>query len=496
MNKRILLIFPKLGPYDRIVKDMPLSLIYAARIVQREGFSVKIVDQRIESNWRQVIAEELKKEPILAGISVMTGSPIAYALEISDFIKKSSNVPVVWGGIHPTIMPEQTILNENIDILVRGEGEITLQELARALFDNAKDLRSIKGISYKNGGNVPHNQPRERMCFEDLPLPHYDLVDFENYTRFESSERYFSILTSSGCPHRCGFCYSRPFNRNRWRAEPLKMTLDHLGFIMDKYHPTYFSVIDSDFFVDLDRVHRIFSAVEKNRWKVCFGFRGVRVDELAKVDSELFSLMQRAGVKHLHIGAESGSQRMLDLMQKDISVEQTLEVNRRLVDFPGITPTYNFFSGVPTETDEDIKCSTNLILRLIRDNRNCLITAYNQFTPYPGTVLYDLALRHGLKPPEALEDWTSFDQSAFVNSCPWLTPQHRRLLDMLYFTTIFIDRKVSSLFVSRKPKYRLFRLLSRLYRPLARFRLKNHFANFFLEGRFKPRLNDEKSIKT
>ena len=159
MNKnRILLIFPKLGPYDQVIKDMPLSLIYAARIAQKEGFAVTIIDQRLIKDWQKVIAEELKKEPILAGISVMTGKPIKYALEVSSFIKKHCDIPVVWGGVHPTILFEQTLANENIDIVVRGEGEKTLYELAASLLKNKAGLSSIKGISFKDGNRLIHNE--------------------------------------------------------------------------------------------------------------------------------------------------------------------------------------------------------------------------------------------------------------------------------------------------------------------------------------------------
>jgi len=206
---------------------------------------------------------------------------------------------------------------------------------------------------------------------------------------------------------------------------------------------------------------------------------------MMRADSQLFPLMERIGVRHLHVGAESGSQRILDLMQKGIKVEQTIEVNKRLSKFPFIIPTYNFFSGVPTETKEDIKCSTNLIMRLIKDNSRCLITAYNQFTPYPGTTLFDLTLKHGLKAPQRLEEWISFDQSGFAHQSPWLTKWQKELLDMLYVTTLFIDNKIESLFVSRKLRYKILRLISILYRPLARLRLKYHITFFFIEGRVR-----------
>jgi len=409
VNKnRILLIFPKLGSYDRIVKDLPLSLIYAARMVQREGFDVALIDQRLQKDWQKVVAGELSKGPLLVGISVMTGMPIAYALEISRFIKEHSRIPVVWGGVHPTIMPEQTIADRNIDIIVKGEGELPLCELSKSFANGIWDLSLVRGISFKKDGKIIHNLPPVRSDYLDMPLPNYELVNFSDYSRFENNERYFSVLTSIGCPHRCSFCYTVSFDKSRWIPEPIEKTIEHLQLVIGRHHPTYISIIDSDFFVNLDRAFKLFQLIERKKWKVKFGFRGVRVDDMMRADSQLFPLMERIGVRHLHVGAESGSQRILDLMQKGIKVEQTIEVNKRLSKFPFIIPTYNFFSGVPTETKEDIKCSTNLIMRLIKDNSRCLITAYNQFTPYPGTTLFDLTLKHGLKAPQRLEEWISF----------------------------------------------------------------------------------------
>ncbi len=484
-KKGILLIYPRLGPYDRVIKDMPLSLIYASRVAQREGFSITVIDQRLLSDWREVIREELKKNPVLVGLSVMTGKPIKHALEISQFIKDNSSIPVVWGGIHPTIMPEQTLANKNIDIVVKGEGEVALCKIAKSILGGKNNLSAIQGISFKDRGGMVHNEISPRIDFSDLLLPDYDLVNFSDYARFESEERFFSVITSRGCPHRCGFCYNVPSDKNCWQSEPVEKTIDHMQLIIDKYQPTCFSVIDSDFFVDLKRAIELFTAIEKRGWKVSFDFRGVRVDEIYRADDELLFLMQRIGVEHLHIGAESGSQRILDLMQKGIKVEQIIELNRRLKNFKGIVPTYNFFSGIPTETKDDLKCSTKLIIQLIKENPDCLISAYNRFTPYPGTALFDLAIEYGLKAPESLEDWTGFDQSKFSNYSPWLSKEREKLLDMFYLTTFFIDKKIQTLFVSKKLKYKILRLIALLYRPIARFRLKKHFTLFFAEIKLK-----------
>ena len=134
-NPRIILIFPKSGMYGKIINDLPLSLIYASSIINNKGIEVTIIDQRVEKSWKQKLLYELQQKPVLAAISVMTGSPIINALEISKIIKKNYNKPVIWGGIHPTILPEQTLANPYIDIVVRGEGEETLLNLTNALIN-------------------------------------------------------------------------------------------------------------------------------------------------------------------------------------------------------------------------------------------------------------------------------------------------------------------------------------------------------------------------
>jgi radical SAM superfamily enzyme YgiQ (UPF0313 family) len=199
------------------------------------------------------------------------------------------------------------------------------------------------------------------------------------------------------------------------------------------------------------------------------------------MDDDFLQLMQMVGVRHLHIGAESGSQRILDLMLKKVKVEHIYEVNRRLARFPRLLPTYNFFSGIPTETKEDILSSVRMIFRLLEENPHCQISGFNQFTPYPGTELFDLAIEHGLKAPNDLEGWIDFDESDCAKINPWIDAERQRLLDTLYFTGFFIDYKFQSHFTGKSLKSRLLRLIAMLYRPAARLRFKHCFTAFPME---------------
>jgi radical SAM superfamily enzyme YgiQ (UPF0313 family) len=416
------------------------------------------------------------EKPLLVGVSVMTGKPIQYALDVSRLVKKHSDAPMVWGGIHPTILPDSTLQNEAIDYLIRGQGELPLLELAQALERHPQSLQGVASLSYKVNGKMIHNPMGRPPEFEELPDIPYDLVDVHKYLRFDTGERVFSIITSLGCPHQCAFCYSPLFSGRLWKPEKVEHTIARMEAILEKYKVDHFSVIDNDFFVDLRRTRAFFQALEKKRWPIKIGFRGARIDELHRMDEELLALMQRVGVRYLHIGAESGSQKILELMLKKVKTEQIFEVNRKLAKFPGLKPTYNFFSGVPTETLEDIEATIAMIFRLLRENPHCQISGFNQFTPYPGTELFNLSVKHGFEPPQNLEGWIDFDESDCAKNNPWIDSKRKRLLDTLYFTGFFIDHKFNEHFTGRSWKSRLIRTMVTMYRPVAMFRFKNRLT--------------------
>jgi radical SAM superfamily enzyme YgiQ (UPF0313 family) len=476
-SRKIILIQPKSGKYDAFVKDLPLGVLCAGRSARDAGYDVEIIDQRVEPEWEKRLLSVLQKEqPLLVGLSVMTGKPIQYALEISRLVKNKSNTPVLWGGIHPTILSDSTLKNEFIDFLIRGQGELPLLALAEALENDPVPLHEVPALSYKANGQIIHNPVGKVPEFDELPDIPYSLVDVHKYIRFEADEKVFSVITSIGCPHQCAFCYSSSYSGRLWKPEKVDRTIARLEEIIQKYKPDYLSVIDNDFFVDLRRAKTLFEALEKKKWPVRIGFRGARVDELYRMDDDLLALMQRVGVRHLHIGAESGSQQILNLMLKKVTTAQIFEVNRKLSKFPGLLPTYNFFSGIPTENIEDIQASIEMIFRLLKENPHCQISGFNQFTPYPGTELFTLSMQHGLKPPENLEGWIDFDESDCAKNNPWIDSQRKRLLDTLYFTGFFIDNKFQMHFTGDSLRNCMFRYLAAAYRPIAKLRFKHGFT--------------------
>jgi hypothetical protein len=198
-------------------------------------------------------------------------------------------------------------------------------------------------------------------------------------------------------------------------------------------------------------------------------------------DSYLIKLA-KAGTNILHIGTESGSQRMLELMGKNISVEDILQVNRKLAGHPEITAAYNWMVGFPGETIEDLHATRNLIIQLIRENPAALIFPPNKFRPLPGTELYETAIRFGYQAPVTVEGWINVEVEGDFRF-PWYTDEFAAMINMMQVTSYFLDDKLSRLATGRSLRHFLVRLIGRLYKPFAKFRYRHGLTAFLIEFR-------------
>jgi len=185
----------------------------------------------------------------------------------------------------------------------------------------------------------------------------------------------------------------------------------------------------------------------------------------------------RAGVKRLSIGVESGSQRILDLIDKDLLVENVIEANRRLAPYP-IVPVYLFMMGLPTETPEELAQSIRLAFQLTDENANAVKT-FNIYTPYPGTKLYDTCIQMGLNEPQSLEGWALFNFRNIPRDSKWIGPEIKKMIKGLDFPLMFLGK---GHFVSPYKRTNPVVVgLAKLYYPIARYRLKHLYAGFPIE---------------
>ena len=494
---RVILFFPKYESSDAML--LPMSVLSVAAPLVKNNYEVKIIDQRVDRNWKEIILNELKNNPVVFGVSALTGEQILNGLEASKLVKENSNVSVVWGGVHASLVPKQTLENQYIDFVVIGEGEETFLELVNALKQKTL-IENIKGVGYKKENKIFINQIRDFVDLNQLPEIPYHLIDIENYISSRSFAtgnlgRSMSLYTSRGCPHRCGFCYNKKFNRGKWRGESAEIVVGTIEKIINNYKIKSFNISDDEFFVDLNRAQKICELIIEKNINVEI-FTTCRINYVMNMNDEYLKLIYRAGFKTLAFGVESGSEKILDLIHKDITKEQVLETIKRLKK-NGINSKYYFMAGFPTETIEDLYKTTDLIYKMKEINPQIRIPAWRVFTPYPGTDLYNLAIKEGWCPPKILEEWASYDFNTV--KMPWVKGKIKKIINNVVFMISFIEidktrgggiyfklAKIFGKIVNWRWKKHLFVLMPEKYLIFLFFKIKN-FYNFLKKYKAKKK---------
>lgn len=487
-----LLVYPKLGSLDTMVVDLPLSILYAAAESVKRDYNVELVDLRVvKGDWRQVLMRYLDQRVLLVGVSVMTGQPLINAREVAQFVRRHSpETKIAWGGPHATVVPE-TIEEEFLDFLVRGYGSVALADLVGHLKQGRPELGDIKGLSYRVNGQAIHNERspyHEIIQFRDVPYHLLNVLE-PRYQRAYNGEAMFSLFSSIGCPYRCSFCVHptiyKVINPPKWIPLPEKEVVDHIEYAVEQFGTKNICFIDDTSFPDLQRMTNIFEMIIQRRLNVKLEFRGARINELDRMTDDFIRLMIKAGTRVLKVGAESGSDRLLKTFQKGITREQIIRVNRKFARYPELVIDYNFFCGAPGETYEDLRITKDLVLQLIRENHNAYYSWGSDWKPIPGSKLLEIAQRdYGFKAPRTLDEWAemdSFDSSGKIVH-PWYTRKHNNLIKMMQLAGFVVDEKILKETASQQSlPYRLLRLLARVYKPFAMFRLKYNVFELLLE---------------
>jgi anaerobic magnesium-protoporphyrin IX monomethyl ester cyclase len=457
--------------------ELPLSILCPATRLDRQGYQIRIIDQFANPNWKQDFFEAIAQKPICFGVTCMTGPQILRALEVCKLFKERyPDVPIVWGGIHASLLPEQTLANPYLDIVVVGEGEATFEELVKAL-EVGTPLSRVKGVWYKEDSKVHYTGSRPFVNLdEQQPLP-YHLLNMDLYRRRLFGVDYVSFNSSRGCTFRCSFCWDPVMHKRTWRAMKPQTVLDHLMRIIRDYDIRGFLFTDDHFFIDMKRAYGILEGIVRADLNISISKLQIRADTICRMDHDFLELLVRAGVKRLTVGVESGSQRILDLIKKDVTVEKVIEASRKLIPYP-IVPVYLFMMGLPTETPEELAQSIRLAFQLTDENPRAVKT-FNIYTPYPGTELYGVALQHGLKEPKRLEDWACFNFRNIPKESAWIPSETKKLIEGLDFPLMFLGdghfvkpyKKTNPIVVS----------LAKLYSPVARYRVRHLNVRFPIE---------------
>ncbi|MCJ7618167.1 MAG: B12-binding domain-containing radical SAM protein, partial [Desulfobacterales bacterium] len=389
----------------------------------------------------------------------------------------NGKVPIVWGGAHPSSIPEQTLESEYVDAVCIGEGDITFPEMVET-FAAKGPLNQVKGIAFKDGDKTIITPPRPLLDVEELlPVP-WELLDVEKYIHrdfyVKGVARSLDIgQTSRGCPFQCGFCSSATLRQRKWRAMSVEKSLQVITEPIKRFNLDSIWIRDDEFYINRDRAYGICEGIIKSGSKIKWYTSGTRVDVFNGSSDEQIDILKKSGADTLKFGAESGSNRILELMKKGIRWEDTVKANLRAKKH-GIIPAFALMIGFPTETFDDIHKTIDLSVRLKKDNPQAQFEVIGTYTALPKTPLFDLALEHGLKPPQTLEGWINWLSDEYDiegRKIPWFSYADRKKIGNITYTSILANSSLNA--------------IGGVSNSLTRFILKLVFAPISMFERFK-----------
>ncbi len=411
MRKKILLYNPK-----AVFFDMPLALLAIGSVLDATKYEVIIIDGRIDENPLQTLQHHLPNALCL-GVTSLTGSPIKDGLNISRKVKElAPNLPIIWGGWHTSLFPEQTLQDEaSIDITVQGQGELTFKELITALDEN-KSLEAIKGICYRDpNGTIKKNHARVITPMDVFADVNYDLIDVEKYFE-KKGRRQLDYISSTGCHFRCTFCADPFVYERKWTAISPEVMVDKLAALHQKYAFTDLNLQDETYFTFRNRVVEIAQGIIDKKLNITWAAT-MRADQGSRLSEEDFEKCAQSGLRRLLIGVESGSQEMMDWLKKDIKMEQVYRCAELCKKY-NIAVIFPFIVGFPDETEKSVTDTVNMSLELNSMHPN-FSTPIFYFKPYPGSSITDEVTKKGYVLPKTIHEWSDFDYIG--SSGPWVS---------------------------------------------------------------------------
>ena len=412
----------------------PIGLSYLAAVLEQNGYEVKVLDCPACGFTHENLKTELSSfAPDLVGIASMTAT-IPSALQSARIAKEACpNSKVIMGGPHATFADSQILTEENaVDIVVRGEGELTLLELAQNAAD-PKSLPKTKGITFRSNGQIV--KTANRPFIEDLdalPRPAYKFLPMDKYKII--GKTFLPIMTSRGCPFQCSFCVASQIFGAKFRARSPKNVVEELEWLKTEYGAEGISFHDDTLTLDKKRIIDICDEIIARKIGLPWGCQ-TRVDT---VSEEVLAKMHKAGCNEVSFGVESGCQRILDAVHKKVEISQA-EKAIKWAKNEGLFVAVSTIIGYPGETKESMQQTLDLMRRIEPDDAWLCIA-----TPYPGTELRVLVEKMGWK---MTNDWTKYNTMNPIFENPNLpSEEYSKMRTKFYngfYTPQYVFRQIS-----------------------------------------------------
>jgi len=477
-DKKIILIRPQ-NVYN--YNNYPsLGLISIGSVLKAVGYKVEIINCAFEADHLRVIREKIQNV-LFVGITLLT-SEIFDAYNIVKYIKEISDVPIVVGGWHCTLFPEQMAASDYVDYVIAGDGEQHILALSEMLQKGEKPGQKVF--------------IKQIMDLDKLPVPDYSLDRrieqfITNYLTDKLAQyvqkpmRWLPYESSRGCPSHCTFCINVVSGNTRYRQKSAKKVVDEIEYIVNKYKLTHLKIVDDNFFVDINRFREICEGILNRGLRITFDAE-CRCDYFnnSMLNDETLRLGKDAGLIQLTLGIESGSQHTLNLMKKGITPEQAEYAVNRCNEY-GIITRSSFMIEVPGESISDIKQTIRFINRLRKyPFFTCGVTT---FRPYPRCELTSHLIEQGyLREPRGFEEWTRRESIDMYTAAEYARPWQ---INGRYSENVayYINMESATRLGNYQIEYRIDRVKNNFFIFLAKLRNKFLFYRFAFDKKLYKR---------
>jgi radical SAM superfamily enzyme YgiQ (UPF0313 family) len=441
---------------------LPLGLVHVGSMAP--DAHVVVVDGRVELAPETQVAE-LGRQALCLGVSVLTGPPIADALRVSRGAKaRNPELRVIWGGRHPSLMPEQCLASGVVDACVVGQGERTFLDLLKACAEG-RSFEGIRGVVTRRGQEAVRHPPR---AFEDVngfPAADFGLLEMERYFRSRGARRLDYCSSQSATFDPTGVVVS-PDGRPRWSGLSAERVVGEIGDLAGRYRVTDVSFSDEDFFADLARAEAIgrgfIAAGVRVRWS-----GAGRADVLCRLSDDKLRLLRASGCSRVRVDLAGRDPALLPEGEECVLLPEVIETADKL-HRAGIGARFSFIAGCPHDSKKCL-ARTYRAAKAVRQIDGEFDTPILFYAPYSGMVDPARMPAMGITPPRTLEDWEKLGPTQAVG--PWIPKTVRRFVPRYNFYLRHGYRKPSR------------RLGKRLLHYFARARAKTNFYRFDFERR-------------
>lgn len=407
-------IYGKLSSFDLTAVEPPLWAALLAGYLRGLGYSVLVYDAEVEAWNHQETADKIKEiNPVLAMITVSGNNPSASTMNMAGagsvlkYLKTiAPEIKTVIHGLHPSALPQRTLRGEAVDFVCQGEGFYTLPSLIDAV-KTGSNVFQIAGLWYKQNKNI-YSNPRPALYknLDTLPMPAWDLLPMKKYRahnwhcldRIDRRQPYGVIYTSLGCPFKCSFCcINALFGKAGIRYRSAQHVMDEIDYLVKTFNIRNIKIADELFGMNESRVADLCDLIAERRYDLNI-WAYARVDTVTPL---MLKKMKKSGIHWLAYGFESGSEKVLRKAGKSYPAAQTARIVKNTYD-EGIHIIANFMFGLPDDDYTTMQDTLCLALDINAQWANFYTTM-----AYPGSHLYEEAVRKGLDLPDS---WSGYSQ--------------------------------------------------------------------------------------